>query len=86
MTPIRGSPALRAPAYFYISAPRSGLFLHQRSALQHYPLLRAPVNFHISAPRSNIPLRSALQDFVQKIAAQTEFRIPYCTKLTVYIN
>ena len=62
------------------SAPRSGLYLHQRSALQHYTPLRAPVNFHISAPRSNISLRSALQDFLQKIAAPTEFLIKKCSK------
>ena len=65
------------------SAAHSGLFLHQRSALWHYHPLRASVNFLISASRSNIPLRSVLQDFVQKIAAPTEFLIKKLTDTVV---
>ena len=42
MGPIRGSSPLPAPASFYIAAPRSTLFLHQRSPLQPDSLLPAP--------------------------------------------
>ena len=80
MGPVRGSPELRAPAYICISAPRSMLFFYHRSALQHYPPLRAPVNVHISAPRSNISFRSALQNFLQKIDAPTEFLLKNSSK------
>ena len=51
--PVWGSPALRAPAYFSIAAPRSDPISHERSALQPYPALHAPPYININAPRSD---------------------------------
>ena len=61
MGPVRGSPALRAPAYFSIAAPRSDPISHERSALQPYPALHAPPYIDINAPRSDKAQRSTLQ-------------------------
>ena len=58
---VRGFPALRAPAHFWIGAPRSEAYFF---SIPRMTALHTPTYFHLRIPRSRQHLRSALRHFI----------------------